>query len=100
MHSIISSIEQQNPVNKIYEDEYDRIFTMFCSYICIINGKKINLANIFLTLLKDEQIRDLYMHLSDIDTEYEAFKTFLYKDPTLYKSKYISNFLQENKLDI
>jgi len=49
-------------------------------------------------MLKDKDIRDIFKGLCDISSDYKALKKFLQYDPTLYKSKYIKNYLEANNL--
>ncbi len=69
----------------------------FCSFLTIIHGKKLNLPNIFLLLLKNKKYRELFKLMLDLDCDYQIFKMFIEYDPTLYKSKYISKYLNKNK---
>ena len=99
--NIKDSISNVDPVSTMYESESIRVFLSFCSFVCIVKNKKMNLPNIFLWLLKDEKLREIFKMLSDLETDYDVLKYFLDHDPTLYKSKYIRNFLNENgKLDL
>lgn len=87
-------VSETDPVSRAYENEYSHIFLSFCSYICLIHNKKMNLANIFLCLLKSPHLRETFKMLCDIETDYDALMYFLKYDPTLHRSKYIRNYLQ------
>ncbi len=93
---IRGTIADTNPVDRAYENEFTHLFLCFCSHVCIIKNKKLNLPNIFLFLLKEPDLRDLFKKLCDIDSDYDVLKSFLEYDPTLHRSKYIRNFLQDN----
>jgi len=93
--SILQSIRTNDPVECINEQELDRCFLTFCSYICILHNKKLNLANIFLLLLKNEDIKNLFKGMCDLDSDYDCLKYFLQRDPSLHKSKYIKNYITE-----
>ena len=93
MDNITSIINCNDPVRRMYDSEFDDCFVKFCSFVCIVNNKKINLANIFILILKDKRYRDVYKMLSDIDSDYDILLKFLQYDSSLYKSKYISNYL-------
>ena len=93
MDAIDSILRDNNPLANIYDLEFEDNFIKFCSFMCIVNNKKINLANIFLLILKDKNIRDLYKSLIDIEDDYEVCLKFLEADPSMYKSKYIRNYL-------
>lgn len=88
--------EGTDPVKKAYDGEYATLFLSFCSYVCILKNKKMNMANIFLCMLKDSNLRAAFKMICDVDNDYEALKCFLDYDPTLHRSKYIRNFLSEN----
>jgi len=75
----------------------DYKFLSFCSFLTIIHGKKLNLPNIFILLLKNKKYRDMFKIILDIECDYQIFKTFIDYDPTLHKSKYISKYLNKNK---
>ena len=64
--SIIQAIRAQDPVHCISEEELDRAFLVFCSYMCVLHNKKLNLANIFLLLLKSENIKNIYLGASTL----------------------------------
>jgi len=93
---IKGSIAQTDPVEVAYENEYVHLFLSFCSYVCIIKNKKLNLPNIFLCLLREPELRDVFKMLVDVETDYDVLKCFLDHDPTLHRSKYIRNFLIQN----
>jgi hypothetical protein len=82
-----------NPIEKISESEISHLFLSFCSFCALLETKKINLANIFLLVLKEQKFRDLLISYCDFKSEYDALKYFLFFDNTLYKSKYIMKFL-------
>ena len=98
MNDLLKNLKNQNPVNTLYAQEYEHYFLCFCSLVCLIKNKKLNLANVFLCLLQDKAIRDAFKMLSDIDTDYTALKKFLEYDPALYKSKYIRNYLDAGNI--
>lgn len=82
-----------DPRAQITNQEFRYLFIQFCSLVCILYHKKLNLANIFLLVLKEDRIKKLYMSICDFDCEYEALKCFLEYDSTLHKSKYIKKYL-------
>ena len=90
-------IEAQDPVHQISNDELERAFLIFCSYVCILNNKKLNLPNIFLSLLKDENLKNIFKTLSDIESDYDCLKYFLSRDSSLHKSKYIKNYINDTR---
>lgn len=65
--------------------------------MCMLVGKRLNLPNIFLLILKTPKYKQVLKDLVSIDTDFELFKLFIEYDPTLSKSKYISKFLNSRE---
>tara|TARA_Y100000310_G_C20653192_1_gene800605 strand:+ start:817 stop:1122 length:306 start_codon:yes stop_codon:yes gene_type:complete len=86
-----------DPSAQVCDDEFRQLFIKFCSLVCILYHKKLNLANIFLLVLKEDRIKKLYMSICEFDSDYEALKCFLQYDNTLHKSKYIKKYLNSAK---
>lgn len=77
--------------------ETEHNFLCFCSFMCMLVGKRLNLPNIFLLILKTPKYKQVLKDLVSIDTDFELFKLFIEYDPTLSKSKYISKFLNSRE---
>ena len=75
-------------------------FLSLCTFISICENKKLNLANVFLLILKKKKYRALFKESLIIDTDFELVRIFLQHDPYLYKSKYITKFLKKNSLNL
>jgi hypothetical protein len=77
--------------------ETEHIFNSFCSFISILNNKKMNYASILLLYLQDKKIRDFFKMMHNIDNDMSAIRIFLEQDPSLHKSKYIMKFVNNKK---
>lgn len=77
--------------------EKEHIFNSFCSFISILNNKKMNYASILLSYIEDAKIREFFKILNNVDNDMSAIKIFLENDPTLYKSKYVMKFVNNKK---
>lgn len=99
MGRLTQSILSSDPMYQAYKKEYEHLFLSFCTLVCHLNNKKMNLPNIFIVLLRDENLRELFKNMMSIDSNYDACKKFLEHDPTLYKSKYIKNFINSNNIE-
>jgi hypothetical protein len=75
-------------------------FLTLCSFVSICENRKINLANVFLLVLKEEKYRQLFKELLLVDSNFQLVKTFLQHDPYLYKSKYITKYLKKNSINL
>lgn len=86
---------ENDPAKNMYQYDVEHAFYSFCSFVCLINNKKMNIANVFIFLLENDNYRDLYMDLSDCDTKYEAIRSFLTIEPSLQRSKYIKRYINK-----
>jgi len=75
-------------------------FLTLCSFISICENKKLNLANVFLLVLKEKRYRDLFKDALIIESNFDLVRLFLQHDPYLYKSKYITKFLKKHTLNL
>jgi hypothetical protein len=75
-------------------------FLSLCSFVSICENKKLNLANVFLLVLKEKNYRDLFKESLIIESNFDLVKLFLQHDPYLYKSKYITKFLKKHTLNL
>ena len=91
------SVKGYDPLEHLTEYEQTHLFLSFCSFVTLINTKKLNLANVFIQLLKNNNLRDLFKEYCDLKNDFSAIKFFLQFDSSLYKSKYIMKFLNSNK---
>jgi hypothetical protein len=86
-------------MNKLTEEgtlseyESEHLFLSFCSFVTLMYTKKMNLANVFLILLQNKALRDLFKTYCDTETDFAAVQKFLLFDPSLHKSKYIMKYL-------
>ena len=86
--------------HQISDDETTDNLLRYCSLVCILHNKKLNLANIFILTLKNKFLRGVYKQLCDLDNDYTALQTFLEYDVTLHKSKYIKKYLNNNRVKL
>jgi len=90
-------VKGYEPSRQITEYEQTHMFLSFCSLVTLTSTKKLNLANVFIAVLKDKSMRDLFRKYCDFENNFGALKFFLQSDPSLHKSKYIMKFLNNNK---
>ena len=94
---MIPKFGSDNPRAGLYEKEFQVAFVKVCSLICILKNKKLNMPNIFIEILKNDNIRCIYKHLCDFDNDYEAIIKLIEYEPNVSKSKYIKKFLNNKK---
>lgn len=93
MNTVITQIKSNDPTTPINTREFDHKFLSFCTCICLSKNKKMNLAKIFIALLENSSIRSAMLYSSAVDSDWVLLRKFLEYDSTLYKSKYIKNYL-------
>ena len=86
-----------DPAERITDYEQSHLFLSFCSFVTLIHTKKLNLANVFIFLLKEKPVREFFISYCDLKNDFTAVKRFLQFDSSLYKSKYIMKFLNNIK---
>jgi len=79
------------------DKETEHLLLCFCTFCSLLKGKKLSYQNIFLLLLKEEKLRQLFKDLLTVETNYEMVKLFIGFDPLIVKSKYVTKFLNKNK---
>ena len=89
-----------NPYTILERKDIVHKFLTLCSFISICENKKLNLANVFLLVLKEKRYRDLFKESLIIDSNFELVRIFLQHEPYLYKSKYITKFLKKHTLNL
>jgi hypothetical protein len=80
--------------------EQDHLFLAFCSFVTLIHAKKLNLANVFLMVLQNKALRDLFKLYCDANSDFAVVQAFLSFDPSLHKSKYVMKYLNNTKKKI
>ena len=55
------------------------------------------MPNIFIEILRNDNIRCIYKRLCDFDTDYEAISKIIEIEPSVIKSKYIKKFLNNKQ---
>lgn len=97
MSLIINQLKSSDPSSRMTTNEFEHIFLSFCTCVCLLNNKKMNLAKIFIVLLQTPSLRTAFMTAASIDSEWVLLKKFLEYDPSLHKSKYIKNYITSCK---
>lgn len=94
---LIPKFGSDNPRSGLYEKEFQQAFVRVCSLVCILKNKKLNMPNIFIEILRNDNIRCIYKHLCDFDNDYEAISKIIEIEPSVIKSKYIKKFLNNKQ---
>lgn len=82
---------------ELEENEIRHNFLSFCSFLCMLHGKKINLPNIFILTLLNSYYKNIFKHVLCIESDQELVSYFTAFDASLAKSKYVSKFLNSKE---
>tara|TARA_R100000278_G_scaffold98764_2_gene75673 strand:+ start:468 stop:749 length:282 start_codon:yes stop_codon:yes gene_type:complete len=90
-------MKQQIPFDEIQDDEFSKSFYSFCTYVTLVHDKKMNFATVFLKILENKTLRDMYVSIIDEENEFGAIQKFIHTEPSICKSKYVTKFLNKFK---
>tara|TARA_R110000824_G_scaffold101158_2_gene240193 strand:+ start:89 stop:373 length:285 start_codon:yes stop_codon:yes gene_type:complete len=85
------------PFDNIQDEEFQKSFYSFCTFVSLMHDKKMNFATIFLKILENKALRDIFVSIIDEENEFNAIKKYVITEPSITKSKYVTKFL--NKFD-
>tara|TARA_R110000764_G_scaffold139364_3_gene227366 strand:+ start:1322 stop:1624 length:303 start_codon:yes stop_codon:yes gene_type:complete len=88
--------KQKGPAEDITKRELDHLLLCFCTFCCLIKGKKLSLQNIFVIVLKEEKLRKMLKTILTVETDFEMVKIFIEFEPQIAESKYITKYLNQN----
>ena len=53
----------KSPSQTIESHEFDHAFLTFCTFVSLLHGKKMNYPTVFLKILENKRLREIYMNL-------------------------------------
>ena len=84
----------KSPETDSFEDvEMQHLFMCFCTYVTLTQAKRLNIANVFLLVLQNRNLRELFKSMLGLETDYQVVEIFLKYDNSLYKSKYVTKYI-------
>ena len=87
----------KNPAQNIETDEYEHAFLSFCTFVSLLNGKKMNFPTVFLKILENRRLRDIFIEIIGEESEFGAISKFIETEPSITKSKYVTKYLNRQK---
>ena len=99
--TVISKINDTNPIHYMNQKEFDAALLKFGALLSILRNKRINQTMLLQVLLEDEDFRESFKLISEIDNEHTLIKNLVLRFPILCKSKIIKNKIKEilNEVD-
>jgi len=85
---ILSDFNSRNdPLKQICTKEFILNVFRFGSFLSIVHNKRLNPATIFVTILENKEIRDMFIEVTNSENDQEALLGLLQLYPPLLKSK-------------
>lgn len=86
-----------SPSGEITKRELEHLLLCFCTFCCLLKGKRLSLQNVFVLVLKEDKIRKMLKTILTVDNDFEMVKMFIEFEPQIAESKYITKYLNQNK---
>jgi hypothetical protein len=83
------------PYEGMQEREFNKSFYSFCTFVSLIYDKKMNFATVFLKILENKALRDIFVNIIEEESEFTAIKKYIETEPSVTKSKYVTKFLNK-----
>lgn len=80
-------VSRNDPLKQICTKEYILGVLSFGSYLSVIHNKRLNPSTIFVLILENKDLRDLFIEVTHSDNTKEALLGLLQLYPPLLKSK-------------
>lgn len=84
----------ENPIDSILANEFEENLLKFNSFVSIIHNKRLNSVNIFSLLVKDDNIRDIFKEVCQVDNDRTCLRLYLKFNPKLCRSKVVKALLR------
>ena len=85
------------PFDEMQDEEFSKAFYSFCTYITLVYDKKMNFATVFLKILENKTVRDIFKSIIDEESDFSAIQKFIHTEPSICKSKYVTKYLNKFK---
>jgi hypothetical protein len=95
-HTQLQPYLKNSPIAILNEKELQIFLLKFGSLLYLLNNKNINPTFLFLSLVKDSNLQDIFQYMSGVPTLVESLRFILISYPNLVKSKIV----RENSIKI
>jgi hypothetical protein len=93
---IMNDFFEKSPLDELESNEYNELVIKFCSLVCILKNKKMNYPSIFVTIISDNDLMQLYVDYCGFTCERDAVLQFLNFDESIIKSKFLKKVINRN----
>ena len=88
-------MKSNSPYEDIQTQEFEKSFYSFCTFVALLHDKKMNFATVFLKILENKALRDIFISIIEEENEFTAIKKYIKTEPSVTKSKYVTKFLNK-----
>lgn len=88
----------KSPLDILENEEYENIINIYCSLICTLKNKKMNIPMIFVETVTKKSYFEIYKLMCGLDDDVTAVRKFLDFDHSIIKSKYSRKAFKSLKL--
>jgi len=86
---------EDSPICQLERDEYYGLVLNFCSYVCMVKNKKMNFPSIFVEIIKNQDMLDLYCNFCGFSDERKAMLEFMQIDDSIIRSKFLKKYINQ-----
>ena len=86
--------EASAPYSRLINGESKKIVYNFCTLCSLLEGKKMSVGSIFLTLIDDKNYQKILSKMLSEDNVKECLKLFLLIEPSILNNKYIKTIVK------
>lgn len=83
------------PFEDIQNSEFQQTFYSYCTFVALLHDKKMNFATVFLKILENKGLRDIFVSMLEEENEFNAIRKYIETEPSITKSKYVTKFLNK-----
>ena len=88
-------MKSNSPYEDIQTQEFEKSFYSFCTFVALLHDKKMNFATVFLKILENKALRDIFISIIEEENEFTAIRKYIKTEPSVTKSKYVTKFLNK-----
>mgnify|MGYP003119204452 CR=1 FL=1 len=88
-------MKSNSPYEDIQTKEFEKSFYSFCTFVALLHDKKMNFATVFLKILENKALRDIFISIIEEENDFTAIRKYIQTEPSVTKSKYVTKFLNK-----
>ena len=81
-------MKNNSPYSNIQTAEFEKSFYSFCTFVALVHDKKMNFATVFLKILENRALRDIFISIIEEENDFTAIKKYIQTEPSVTKSKF------------